>query len=172
MAWINNSIHTNYWVTMLILDSIQTDTKKRQHFVQAILISLMLISQKAIKPYHKYQIFIRSGGHSHYAPQKGTQNWNFSSLKVCIIHSYYIVKWINTLRPRQNGHHFLDDIFKCIFLNENVSISIMISLKFVPRGQINNIPALVQIMAWRLHSAKPLSEPMMVSLLTWYWKTS
>ena len=43
---------------------------------------------------------------------------------------------INTLRPGQNGRHFADDIFKCIF----------ISLKFVPKGPINNIPALVQIM--------------------------
>ena len=37
---------------------------------------------------------------------------------------------------------FQDDIFKCIFLNENELISIKISLKFVPKGQINNIPAL------------------------------
>ena len=70
----------------------------------------------------------------------------------------------NTLRPRQNGRHFPDDIFKCIFLNENVWISIAVSLKFVPRGPINNIPALVQIMAWRCPGDKPLSEPMMVSL--------
>ena len=34
------------------------------------------------------------------------------------------------------------------FLNENVSIPIKISLKFVPEGPVNNIPALVQIMAW------------------------
>ena len=34
----------------------------------------------------------------------------------------------------------------------------------VPKGQINNIPALVQIMAWRRPGDKPLSEPMMVSL--------
>ena len=27
---------------------------------------------------------------------------------------------IKTLRPRQNGRHFSDDILKCIFLNENV----------------------------------------------------
>ena len=27
---------------------------------------------------------------------------------------------LNTLRPRQNGRHFPDDIFKCIFLNQNV----------------------------------------------------
>ena len=74
--------------------------------------------------------------------------------------------WLNTLRPRQNGRHFPDDIFKCIFLNENVWIPIQISLKFVPMGPINNIPALVQIMAWRRLGDKPLSEPMMVSLLT------
>ena len=36
-----------------------------------------------------------------------------------------------------------------------------ISLKFVPRGPINNIPALVQIMAWHRAGDKPLSEPMM-----------
>ena len=50
---------------------------------------------------------------------------------------------------------FPDDIFKWIFLNYNVSILIMISLNFVPRGPISNTPALAQIMAWRR-----LSEPM------------
>ena len=47
---------------------------------------------------------------------------------------------LNTLRPRQNGRQFPIDIFKWIFLNENVWISINISLKFVPKGPINNIP--------------------------------
>ena len=73
---------------------------------------------------------------------------------------------LNTLRPRQNGRHFADDIFKRIFLNENILIPIEISLKFVPKGPINNIPALVQIMAWRRPGDKPLSEPMMVNLTT------
>ena len=77
-----------------------------------------------------------------------------------------ITNHINTLRPRQNGHHFANDILKCIFLDENVWIPIKISLKFVPNGPINNIPALVQIMAWRHPGDKPLSEPMMVSLPT------
>ena len=54
-----------------------------------------------------------------------------------------------------------DDIFKGIFLNENVWISIEISLKFVPEGPINNIPALVEIMAWRRLGDRPLSEPML-----------
>ena len=71
----------------------------------------------------------------------------------------------NTLRPRQNGRHFPDDIFKCIFLNENAWVSIKISLKFVPKGPINKIPSLVQIMAWRRSGDKPLSEPLMVGLL-------
>ena len=72
----------------------------------------------------------------------------------------------NTLRLSQNGRHFPDAIFKWIFLNENVFISLDISLKFVPRFRINNIPPLVQIMAWRRLGDKPLSEPMMVRLLT------
>ena len=55
----------------------------------------------------------------------------------------------NTLRPRQNGCHFPDDIFKCIFWNKNAYILVEISLKLVHQGTINNIPALVQIMAWR-----------------------
>ena len=71
----------------------------------------------------------------------------------------------HSLRPIQSGRHFPDDIFKCIFLNENVSISMKISLNFVPNDSINN-PALVQIMAWRRSGDKPLSEPMMVNLLT------
>ena len=73
---------------------------------------------------------------------------------------------INTLRPRQNGRHFADDIFKCIFLNENVWIPIEISLKFIPKGPINNIAALFQIMAWRRSGDKPLSEPMMIKVPT------
>ena len=68
--------------------------------------------------------------------------------------------------PRLNRRPFADDIFKSIFLNENEWISPRISLKFVPKVRINNIPALVQIMAWRRSGDKPLSEPMMVSLLT------
>ena len=74
---------------------------------------------------------------------------------------------LNTLRPRQNGRCFADDTFKRIFLNENVRISIKISVKFVPKGPVNNNPTLVQIMAWRRSGDKPFSEPMMVSLLTY-----
>ena len=66
------------------------------------------------------------------------------------------------MTPRQNGCHFTDAIFKCIFLNENVWISISISVKFISKGPTNNIPALVQKMAWHRSGDKPFSEPMMV----------
>ena len=78
---------------------------------------------------------------------------------------WYIAK-LNTLRLKQNGRHFADNIFECIFMNENLWISLKTSLKFVPKVRINNIPTLVPIMAWHLVGAKPLSEPMMFNLLT------
>ena len=82
---------------------------------------------------------------------------------------------VNSLRLRQNGRHFPDDIFKYIFLNENVWISIKILLKFVPMSPIYNISSLVQIMAyadqatshylnqwwlvyWRIHASLGLNE--------------
>ena len=79
---------------------------------------------------------------------------------------------INTLKPRQNGRQFPDDIFKCIFLRENVYISIEISLKFVPNGPIDIIPVCVQIMAWRRPGDKPLSEPMVASVCDAYMRRS
>ena len=74
---------------------------------------------------------------------------------------------LNTLRLKQNGRHFANNIFKCISLDENVWILIKISLKFILKGPNNNIDitALVQIMAWCWQGDKPFSEPMMVSLL-------
>ena len=72
----------------------------------------------------------------------------------------------NTLRPRQDGRHFADDIFTFIFFNENCCILNKFSLKYVRKGPIDNNPALVLIMAWRRSGDKPLSEPMMMSLPT------
>ena len=81
--------------------------------------------------------------------------------QIPLFHELYLTHW-----GRQNRRHFPDDSFKWIFLNENVWNSIEVSLKFVPKGPINNIPALVQVMAWRRPGDKQLSEPMIVSLLT------
>ena len=65
--------------------------------------------------------------------------------------------YFNTLGPRY---------FNCILFNENVWIPIKISLEIVPKVRINNIPALVQMMAWYRPGDKLLSEPMVASLPT------
>ena len=57
---------------------------------------------------------------------------------------------------------FADDIFECIFLNEDSRILIEISLKFVPTSPIDNKPALVQVMALRRTGDKPVPESIMV----------
>ena len=66
----------------------------------------------------------------------------------------------NSSLPEQNGRHFADDIFKCIFVNEKFGILIRISLKFVAKGPIGNKSALVQVMAWHRIGDKLFPELM------------
>ena len=42
------------------------------------------------------------------------------------------------MMPEQNGHHFADNIFKCVFLKEEVCNLIEIPLKFIAMGPIDN----------------------------------
>ena len=72
--------------------------------------------------------------------------WNFSG----ILNGGMLPPWELDVgdRTRQNGHHLIDSIFKCIFLIEIIWISIKISLKFDLKGPVD-IPTLAQIMAWR-----------------------
>ena len=90
-----------------------------------------------------------------------------------MLHVYHVYIHTRTIEiiifpPGQNGRHFVDDIFKRIFLNEKFRISIQISLKFVPMSPIDNKPALVQIMAWHRTGDKPLPEPMMALFIDAY----
>ena len=55
--------------------------------------------------------------------------------------------------------------FNYIFSNENIGITIKILLKYLPKGAIDNISLLVQIMAWHRPHNKPLSEKTIASLL-------
>ena len=76
----------------------------------------------------------------------------------------------NSSPPGQNGCHFADDIFKCIFITESVWIFIQISLKFVPKGLIDNKAALVQVMAGRRTGDKPFPEPMLTQFTNAYMR--
>ena len=69
------------------------------------------------------------------------------------------------------GRDKMDALFQTTFSNgfswmKMYEFRLKISLKFVPKGLINNIPSLVHIMAWRRPGDKPLSEPMVVCLPT------
>ena len=99
--------------------------------------------------------------------QEITQNVRCIPIIMNPVRAFFFLHFtvVSTLRARQSGRHFSGDIFKCIFLDENICNLIKISLKYVPKVRNNNIPALFQIMAWRLPGNKRLSEPMMVSFL-------
>ena len=110
-------------------------------------------------------------------------NFDYCLMFVCpmksdlTVRSYTIVGWflllpnwcpwyVNSSPPGQNGRHFTDNVFGSIFMNEKFCILIKFSLKFAPKGPIDNNPALVQIMAWRRIGDKPLSEPILTDSLT------
>ena len=79
--------------------------------------------------------------------------------------TFVLAQFINTLRLRQNCSYFTDDIFMNeIFWNWFFLNLLKISLKCVPKVQIHNIPALVQVMAWCRSGDKPWTNDGLV-----YW---
>ena len=60
------------------------------------------------------------------------------------------------------------DVFRCIFLNDSVWISITISLPFIPMGSINNIQALLLnqcwLVNWHICTSLGLSELMLYKI--------
>ena len=75
-------------------------------------------------------------------------------------------KQLNTLRLRQNGHYFPEDIYKCILFNKNVRILIKISLQFVSKDPINNIGSDNGL---RWPGNKPSSEPTRITRTPAFW---
>ena len=61
----------------------------------------------------------------------------------------FMQMYITHLPPEQDGRHFADDKFKCIFMNNMFCILTSISLTFVLKGPNGNKSVLVQLMAWR-----------------------
>ena len=55
-----------------------------------------------------------------------------------------------------------------VFLKKNIWISIIISLKLIPKVPIDNTPSLVQVMSWRRTGHKPLSEPIVAEFTDAY----
>ena len=80
-----------------------------------------------------------------------------------------LLMWMSLTHWGRDKMHVISQtpFSNAIFLNENIWIPIDISLKFIPKGPINYIPAWVQIIAWRRSGDKPLSELIMINLLTY-----
>ena len=115
-----------------------------------------MVSQETVR--HNTLCFHYNTQNTQPSSPRGVQYWLYE-YNICGL-------WVPiTLTPwgRYEMAAIFQTTFANAFFNDNVSTSIKISLKFVP---IYNIPALVQIMAWWCPGTKPLSEPMMVSLLT------
>ena len=68
---------------------------------------------------------------------------------------------------------FANDIFECIFLNEDYCILIKDGLKNVPMGPIKNPSALLLVMAWQSWhrtGLKPLCDLMLMVLCDTIWR--
>ena len=105
---------------------------------------------------HRYLVCMKSIGELRYCNMRILNNWLWTTgLFVCETFCYHI-ETETICKPFCRRH------LKYISLNRNVYFSIMTALKCVPKGPANNIPALVQIIAWCRPGDKPISEPMIV----------
>ena len=93
-----------------------------------------------------------------------TNTWTSDEPVYWFIHASPCINYL--ISPGQNGCHFADDIFNFIFMNEKLCILIRISLKFAPKGPVDNKSALVQ--AWCRTDDKPLCEPMLAEFTNAY----
>ena len=90
-----------------------------------------------------------------------------------IFSSCSVLLWELTLLPVDEMAAILAyDNLKCIFLTENNTILIRISLKFVPKSPIDNKQALVQVMAWCQIGDNPLPELMLTPFTDAYMRHS
>ena len=87
-------------------------------------------------------------GHGH-PPLHSSSGRHLTSRAVLCLATVKVFFSFNSSPSGQNGRHFAGDIFKSIFLNENVWLPTKIPLKFVSKGPIKDIPASVQVMVWR-----------------------
>ena len=94
--------------------------------------------------YQNTKLFIHENASENIVSEMGAILFRVRWVKSLVVTN----RWsVNTLRLRQDGRNFAD-ILKCILLNDNVRLSIKISLKFVPESWIDNKSALIQMMTW------------------------
>ena len=133
MASQITSISIVYW-------TVCSGADQRKHQSSASLAYVRGIHQSLVDSPHKGPVMWKMFPFDDIIMLWSTELWQSGTRQshcwcwVCITTAIIPNVVVNTLRLRQNGHHFAENIFKWIFLNENVWILMKISLKFVPRG--------------------------------------
>ena len=85
-------------------------------------------------------------------------------------YKFHNLLWLNSFPHDKMSAILADDNFRYIFPNENDTIPIRISLKFVPRSPFDNKPVLVGVMAWRRRGDRPLPQPMLTQFIDEYMR--
>ena len=133
LYWLNGIIKTGQWdLPILKVHSLSCIAVEYQRDHKKMLLALEIPKYsecKAMISYTWYQCLMTL--------------WVLRLLMWHNIYSPEMHTIFNSSPAGQNGRHFADDIFRCIFLNETFCILIEISLKFVPKGPIDIKPALV-----------------------------
>ena len=88
-----------------------------------------MVSSRIIVFYNKQNSWIQ---------QKKAGTWSCTKEKNSFIYIYIYIYPYNILRPRPNGRHFADDIFKYIFLNENFWIPVKFHWNLFLRVQLTS----------------------------------
>ena len=76
----------------------------------------------------------------------------------------YLIRFTRFTCTRRNCYSYVYTHFMLVFIQQLTHWGIRISLKFIPKGLISNILALVQIMVCRRPGDKPLPEPTIILL--------
>ena len=100
--------------------------------------------------YRSYLLNIKKTPHYSYYNSSSQGSCEVSVVNICHknqchdeTHLHYVYTDVLAHPPGQNGHHFTEDIYRCIFVNQKYFFCILIeiSLKFVPKGPTDNNPA-------------------------------
>ena len=139
-SWVK-SRNCDWFVTWFCYQLIANQVTRQQQFhdpTQLILLFAVQSVYQSIVPWCHLAL--------HLSLSFRTNRYIILQTHIYLKKKYNAIKWsvfLNSSPPRQNGHHFTGNIFKCIFMKEKYSFFITISLKFVPTDSLDNKPALV-----------------------------
>ena len=138
----------------IVYSTVYSDADHRKHQSSTSLAFVGGIHWWPVNFLHKWQFPAQMASYA-----ENVSIWWHHHTRLICPSNLIAVQSINTSRPGQHSGQFAHSIIEFIFLYENCCILILITLKYVPKGSIDNKPALIQIMTWYQTGKGPLSEP-------------